>query len=75
MIKSPRFLLALGALVAGIAGAMALFATAPETPTARPKPAIPLVRTIAAETSSVQLRRSITKSRHSPSGARSQRPR
>jgi len=56
MIKNPKILLAIGALAAGIFGAMLLFATAPETPTAQPKPAVPLVRTIAAEARSVQLR-------------------
>lgn len=56
MIKSPKVLLAIGALAAGVVGAMLLFATSPETPTARPQPAVPLVRTIAVETRSVQLR-------------------
>ena len=56
MIKNPKVLLAIGALAVGVLGAMLLFATAPETPTARPEPAVPLVRTIAAEARSVQLR-------------------
>jgi RND family efflux transporter MFP subunit len=55
MIKNPKVLLPLGALGAGVVGALLLFATAPDTPTARPKPAVPLVRTITAETRSVQL--------------------
>ena len=55
MIKNPKVLLPLAALGAGVVGALLLFATAPDTPTARPKPAVPLVRTITAETRSVQL--------------------
>ncbi|MDH3685780.1 MAG: efflux RND transporter periplasmic adaptor subunit [Myxococcales bacterium] len=55
MKPNPKLLLTLGALGAGVLGAMLLFATAPETPTAQPQPAIPLVRTIAAEARSVQL--------------------
>jgi RND family efflux transporter MFP subunit len=56
MTQSPKLLIALGALAAGILGAMLLFATSPDTPTAQSQPAVPLVRTIAAESRSVQLR-------------------
>ena len=55
MKKNMRLLIAVGALAAGVLGAAMLFATAPETPTSRPEPAVPLVRTLDAEKRNVRL--------------------
>ncbi len=52
----PQLLFSIGVLAAGILGAVLLVATAPETPQQKPEPAVPLVRTVAAETRDVQMR-------------------
>ena len=53
---SPKLWVPLGLLAAGVLGALLLLATAPSPETAPPPTAIPVVRTVVAETRDVQIR-------------------
>ncbi len=53
---SPKLWVPLGLLAAGVLGALLLLATAPSPATVPPPTAIPVVRTVVAETRDVQIR-------------------